>query len=76
MYTICIPQYQGYVYFKYSDYSKKGFDKKRKKICMFGKFGLVKNVGGTNIFYFSKNKAMELWLVMIMKLRVEEQSYD
>jgi len=43
---------------------------------MFGKFGLVKNFGGRIIFHLLKNEAMELWLVMIMKLRVEERSYD
>ena len=50
--------------------------RKEKKTSMFGKFGLVKNFGGRNIFYFLKNGAMELWLVMIMKLRVEERRYD
>ena len=43
---------------------------------MFGKFGIVKNFGGRNIFYFLKNEAMELWLFIIMKLQVEERSYD
>ena len=33
--TTCIPQYLGYVYFKCSDYSKKGLVRKEKKtVCL------------------------------------------